>query len=205
MGELDEGKVKALQELGQDEATITELAEKQKAVEPEEETIVEKSQGDDLSILDRLKQLLGIKDEPPAAQAEEPVAAEKSEEVEPQVEAPLEEQIKGLGATIVGQTTKALQDALAPMAEEIAQIKATQAQYDPVLEMIVKNKEELVMDRLAELPQVVKVAASEVEATRTDEDPEPTEKAEGYVPELWETITKSVNEALQKVERGYKV
>lgn len=206
MAELDEGKEKALKKLGLDEAEIAELAVQQKAIEPnEEEGVVEKSQDDEPTFIDRLKQLLGLVEEPPVEEADEPVAAEKSEEVTPQDEAPLEETLKAFGVSLTEQVTKGLNDALVPLTEKVTQIEERQGQFEQALEMIVRTKEDLVLERLEQLPKVVKVAASETDATRTEEDPEPTEKAEGYVPEMWATIKKSVNETLGKIERGYKV
>jgi hypothetical protein len=188
MKALDEKAAEALQQLGHTEDEIAELAEKQKAL-PDEENVVEKEDTatvapEKRTLWKKLGEILGIQEDTPD-EAPKPEEARKADEVEdPATTAePAEKQAEG--ETLMTEKPDELDaSALLPvLGEAIANTvgKMVRAELDvrdkriAALEQQItglsESVEEKVEQRLRDLPQVVKVAASQVEATAVDEKP----------------------------------
>ena len=167
---LDEKTADALRQLGHTEDEIAELAEKNKA-SPPEENVAEKEESTEVGaqeqgLIDRIKRLLGVKAEAPVAS--EPEEAESDKEVVAPAETEQEvvaekagadpEALKALGLTVAQVVGDAVR---VELEKRDVQIGALQEQVKALAGTI----EEKVEARLRDVPTVVKVAASQVDAT----------------------------------------
>ena len=199
----------ALEKLNVSEDEIEELAEKQKAAEPEPNTVEKEAETPEpavatvevkKSVWERLKDaaqnLFTDADVEPDAGTggvenveevkEEPVEAQDEKEAQPDVE-----MYKALAQAISAPLIAKLSE----MSAELESVKGRLAEAESAVETKVLN-------RLAEIPPVVKVRASEVEATVVEDEkpqghilPQTKPEADNYVPDL----VGSINEAVDAV------
>lgn len=177
---LDEKAREVLADLGHTQEEIEELAQKAKAT-PEEENVVEKEDNDTPGLGQRIRQELSKMFAPkePVPVASEPVEARKADEVE-EPEQPEEakaaeedgaptgtdmaEMAKTLGPILAKAIGEMVRDQLDRQHEEIV---ALQEQ----VKIISASVEEKVEARLSDVPPVVKVAASQTNATAVQDAP----------------------------------
>lgn len=202
----------ALKELGVPEDEIEALAEKQKAVEPEPNEVEKEAETPPVeatvtvkkSVWERFKEAFsnstdGDADEPDA----ETGGVENTEEVtETPVEAQEEKQADNT------EVYKALAQAIsAPL---IAKLQEFQTDIEAVKGRLAEMEEAVetkVLNRLAEIPQVVKVRASAVEATVAEPEkptgavlPQMAPENDNYVPNLIADVTQAVADAITKAQ-----
>jgi len=224
---MDEKAAEALRKLGHTEDEIAELAEKQKAL-PEEENVVEKEDTtqeapERSTIWKKLGEMLGIREDTPVAASEpdearkadevgdpvgtvEPAEIEKAEgdpqeaEKEAEKEASAPENagvlIQALGETVAKSIGEMVRQELDVRDKRIAALEAQ-------IRGLGESVEEKVEQRLRDLPQVVKVAASQVAATAvTDDKPKgltfgrPPDEAEKFASSLVADIQRVVQDKM---------
>ena len=185
--QLDEKAAEALRKLGHTEEEIAELAQKQKAL-PTEENVAEKEETahtpERSTIWAELGKMLGIGQKEVAPVASMPEEARKAEEVTAPANAaePAEKQqaegdkpaekaepdggalIQALGETVAKSIGAMVRQELDERDKRIAALEAT-------IKGLSETVEEKVEQRLRDLPQVVKVAASQAAATAVEEKP----------------------------------
>lgn len=214
MKEISEDTRQALKELGVSEDEIEALAEK--SLTPDEPNTVEKQEEPEatepakVSVWERLKTALSnlfveSEGEPNA----EPGGVEEATEVEPAEEAQEEkqsapemdaEQVQKLAEAIAAP----LVAKLAEMNAELESVKARLAEAEGVVEDKIINK-------LLDLPPVVKVRASQVDVTAVEPEkpqtgilPQARPDSDNYVSELMkgvtEAVTEGINAALPKAQ-----
>ena len=183
---LDEKAAEALAKLGHSEDEIAELAEKQKALPPEENVMEKEAEAPvtKTTLLTWLKELftekaVEAKDEEEAPVASMPEEAGKADEVNDPANAaePAEEEKAGgdpVEAEAVGADIGAL---LGPLGETIAKSVGEMvrdemakrddriAELEEAIKLMAVSVEEKVAARLRDLPPVVKVSASEMAAS----------------------------------------
>lgn len=176
---LDEKTQEVLRTLKVPEDEIAELAEKNKAL-PTEENVVEKEDATDAGTLDkstiwtRLGEALGFGTKEVAPEASEPEEAEKTDEVIPATTAEPAEKAGGDEPDSTEEMVKAIALAVAtPIGEMVRKELDARDERIKMLETVVQglnqSVEEKVEARLRDVPEVVKVAASQVQATAVEE------------------------------------
>jgi len=226
MKDLSEDQRKALAELNVSEEQIEEWAEKQKLLPPEEnivekdetpeeevkEVAVEPEQGGVKQLIVQLASAFGIgtkKDTPVASESEE---AGKADEVTDPAnaagpaetkqaggesdEADASEMLQALGAEMAKSLGALVQGALEERDGRIAALEDQLKALDTSLE-------EKVNERLRDVPPVVTVAPSQVQATVQDEQPkgltfgQRPEVVEKYTSQLLESIERLVDQRVK--------
>jgi hypothetical protein len=202
---LDEKKAEVLRELGHTEDEIAVLAEKQKAL-PEEENVAEKEETTDAGkqdqgLIEKIRSLLGVgaKEQAPDAstpdearkadEVEEPAtSAQPAEKAEAETDAPEtdEDQLKAMGVAIATSLGEALS---AELEKRDAQITELQER----VKALGQSVEEKVEARLQDMPPVVKVAASQVDATVAEPTAEP---GNTFLKELVKGITQATEDTV---------
>ena len=175
--ELDEKAAEALTRLGHTEEEIEQLAQKQKAL-PTEPNVAEKEDATEEplereSIWKALGRALGITPAPPTAS--EPEEARKADEVNPAATAETAEKVGGDEPESAGVLVQALGETIAKSVGEMVRVELEKrdtqiAGLQQQVTALGESVEEKVEARLRDLPQVVKVAASEVGATAVAEE-----------------------------------
>jgi hypothetical protein len=227
--EMTEQVKEALGAMGLDETEIEEIAERQKSVEAETH-VVNKAE----TVLQKVRDMIGkafgsgaeapdaggaenVTEVPPAEPAEpEPAPetepeAEKATEPEAPQEPPSfvlsEDAQKAIAASVAQSMAGGVAQALQPVAEKMAQMQVTMDALVARLAEVEKTTEDRVMERLRQLPPVVKAAPTQVAATVTQDDPStPAPEAEKtYAQALFAQVEKSLADALKGVEVKYRM
>lgn len=188
MKAIDEETKVALTELGFTEDEVTELAERQKALPPEEENVVEKEdeteviEGNETEVAetpgfwDNLRktvaEVVGKREKTSEPETVESATAELPKaktEVEPITEE-VQEMVEKRFAEFSQVVAKAVGERVAVLTVAIEDVKTKQQAIEERLAEAEKFVEDKVLERLAELPPIVKVRPTEVSVTATVAD-----------------------------------
>jgi len=230
--EMTEQVKDALGAMGLDETEIEEIAERQKSVEAEPHVVNKADGGMFAQLWGQIAKAFGngapapatggaesetevapvtpAEPEPaPEPEAEPAPEAEKAAEPEPQ-EPPSfvlsEEAQKAIAASVVETLAGGMAQAMQPLTVELVAVKAQLSTLEARLAQAEKTTEDRVMERLRELPPVVKAAPTRVAATITRDAPdEPVPEAEKtYAQQLFAQVSKSIEDAIQGVQQKYR-
>ena len=211
---LDDKATEALRALGHTEDEIAELAEKNKALPPEENVVQKEdttqAAPERVAVWKQLGEwLFGSTQKVDAPAASEPEEAEKTDEVAPVETADPAEKAEGetekADPIDAGTLMQALGETVAKSVGEMVktELDVRDARIN-ALETAIKalsgSIEEKVDQRLRDLPPVVKVAASQVQATAVDEAPrgltfgQPQPRMEEFSKALLKDIAQVVEE-----------
>lgn len=207
MEELKQDTKEALAELGVSEEEIEALAEKQDAQQENvkakeaEEPVTEKK-----TVWERFTDFLAQFEKEPSI---EPGDAETTQEATPTPETAKaqvtldEETIKAMAQTIATATA----EKLAEQSEQIEMLSKAISDFDARLKQAEEAVEDKVLSRLADLPQIVKVRATETDVTVVeDTEPKSPLPQQGfdtstYIEEMVKGVTDAVSQALVPVTK----